>query len=89
MKALIPASPLSGSFVARYRPSRSRSVNEASVCTSDPNVETNWTAAGIFHSGKATLTGFAPGTTVWSRFRTVGLKSVMGAWSDPAKIIVV
>lgn len=80
---------ISGSYVARYRPSRRRSVNEAQVCTGDPNVEDNWKPAGIFHGGKATLTGFEPGTTVWVRFRTIGLRNVMGAWSDPAKIIVV
>jgi len=31
----------------------------------------------------------APSGTVWVRVRTAGLKGVMGAWSDPAKIIVV
>jgi hypothetical protein len=42
----------------------------------------NWQHAGMF-------SGIAPGTTVWVRVRTAGLKGVMGAWSDPAKIIVV
>jgi hypothetical protein len=83
----IPSSQSRGLQI--IRPPRCRSVNEAAVCTSDPNLETNWNPAGIFHSGKATLTGFVPGTSVWTRFRTVGLKNVMGAWSDPAKIIVV
>jgi len=32
---------------------------------------------------------FTPGTTAWVRVRTCGLKGVMGAWSDPAKIMVV
>ena len=49
----------------------------------------NWNLVGIFNGGKATLTGFAPGTTVWSRVRTIGLKGIEGAWSDPAKIMVV
>jgi hypothetical protein len=35
------------------------------------------------------VSGIVPGTTVWVRVRTTGLKGVMGAWSDPAKIIVV
>jgi hypothetical protein len=29
------------------------------------------------------------GTVIWVRVRTVGLKGVMGAWSDPAKLMVV
>ncbi len=33
--------------------------------------------------------GIAPGTTVWVRVRTCGTGGVMGAWSDPAKIVVV
>jgi len=32
---------------------------------------------------------FDPGTTVWVRFRTIGLNGIDGAWSDPAKIMVV
>jgi hypothetical protein len=39
--------------------------------------------------GKANLGGFTPGTVIWVRVRTVGLKGVMGAWSGPAKLIVV
>src|SRR5947208_3148517 len=80
---------ISGSCVARYTPTRGRSVNEAQVCTADPTVEANWKSVGIFNGGKATLIGLDPGTTVWTRFRTVGLRNVMGAWSDPAKIMVV
>ena len=30
-----------------------------------------------------------PGWTLWVRVRTVGLKAIMGAWSDPAKIFVI
>jgi hypothetical protein len=30
-----------------------------------------------------------PGTTVWVRARTAGLKGVMGAWSETGKIMVV
>ena len=80
---------LSGSLVARYRPDRARSINQLQTCTGDPNVEANWKDAGMFSGGKAPLSGFTPGATVWVRARTVGLKGVMGAWSDPAKIMVV
>jgi hypothetical protein len=80
---------LSTTIVARYRPDRSPSMNEAQTCTGDPTVEANWHPAGVFSGGKATLTGLTPGTTVWARFRTIGTKGVMGAWSDPAKIMVV
>jgi hypothetical protein len=45
--------------------------------------------AGIFTGGKATTGGITPGSAVWFRVRTAGLKGVMGAWSDPAKIMVV
>lgn len=80
---------LSGSFVARYHPDRAKSMNEVQTCTGDPNVEANWHHAGMFSGGKATVSGIAPATTVWARIRTAGLRGVMGAWSDPAKIVVV
>ena len=80
---------LSGSLVARFRPERRRGVTEAETCIGDPNVEANWKPAGLFTGGKATLSGFEPGTVVWVRFRTAGLNGVMGAASDPAKIMVV
>jgi hypothetical protein len=54
-----------------------------------PNVEANWHEAGLFGGGKAVLSGIVPGTTLWVRVRTAGIKGVMGAWSDPAKIMVV
>jgi hypothetical protein len=79
---------LSGSFVARYKPDRQHSINEVQTNISDPNVDANWKHAGMFSGGKATLSGFPPGTTVWARIRTAGLRGVMGAWSDPAKIMV-
>lgn len=80
---------LSGSLVARYRPDRQRSVNDVQTNTGDPNNAADWKPAGLFTGGKAVLTGFAPGTTVWVRVRTVGIKGILGAWSDPAKIMVV
>lgn len=80
---------VSGTCVARYQPDRQHSVNEVQINTSDPNSDANWKTAGMFTGGKAQLTGFTPGTVIWVRVRTVGLKGVMGAWSDPAKIMVV
>jgi hypothetical protein len=80
---------LSGTLVARYRPDRPRSINDIQTNTGDPNTESDWKPAGMFSGGKANLAGFTPGTVIWVRVRTVGLKGVMGAWSDPAKIMVV
>ncbi len=80
---------LSGSLVARYSPDRPRSMNEVQTNTGDPNNAAGWQHAGMFSGGKATISGITPGTTVWVRIRTAGLKGVMGAWSDPAKIMVV
>lgn len=79
---------LSGQIISRCKADRQRSVNEVQTCTGDPNTESNWHLAGIFSGGKATLSGLTPGTIIWVRVRTAGLKGVMGAWSDPAKIMV-
>ncbi len=78
----------SGGIVARHKPDRQGSTNEVQTCTGDPNVEANWTTKGMFQGGRAELTGLTPGTVVWVRVRTVGLKGVMGLWSDPAQIRV-
>lgn len=74
---------------AKLHPARQPSINEVRTCTGDPNTEANWKPAGLFSGGKANLNGFAPGATIWVRVRIAGLKGVMGAWSDPAKIMVV
>lgn len=79
---------LSGSFVARYKPERQPSTNEVQTNTGDPNVAADWHTKGMFKGGRAELSGFTPGAVVWVRVRTVGLKGVMGAWSDPAQIRV-
>ena len=63
--------------------------NEVWTCTGDPNVEANWKLAAIFSRGRGFLTNFEPGTTLWVRVRTIGLNGIEGAWSDPAKIMVV
>jgi hypothetical protein len=80
---------MTGEAVVRYRPKRPQSMNEVQTCTGDPNVGANWKTMGTFSGGKATLTGIVPGTTIWVRVRTLGLKNVMGAWSETGKIIVV
>ncbi len=79
---------LSGQMISRCKPDRPRSVNEVQTCIGDPNDESNWKMAGIFSGGKATLSGLTPGTVYWVRVRTAGIKGVMGAWSDPAKMMV-
>ena len=79
---------LSGSILARFKPDRQPSTNEVQVNTGDPNTEASWHTKGMFQSGRAEMEGFTPGTVVWIRVRTVGLKGVMGAWSDPAQIRV-
>ncbi len=78
----------SGGILARYKPSRPHSTNEVQTCTGDPNVDANWVTKGFFQGGRAELNGFTPGTVVWVRVRTVGLRGVMGLWSDPAQIRV-
>ena len=79
---------LSGTVDVRCHPDRARSANEAQTCTGDPNLEANWKYAAIFTGGKVTLGSLTPATTIWIRLRTSGVKGVLGAWSDPAKIIV-
>ena len=80
---------LSGGLVARYKPERQPSTNEVQSNTGDPTHEAGWLTKGIFKGGRADLDGVTPGTLVWVRVRTVGLKGVMGAWSDPAQLRVV
>ena len=77
---------VSGEVVARYRPSRQHSMNEVEKCTGDPAVEANWTHAGTFSGGKATISGIIPGALVWIRVRTFGIKNTVSDWSDPAQI---
>ncbi len=79
---------LSGSIMARYKPEKANSTNEVQITTGDPNDEASWQTKGIFKAGRADLDGFTPGGVVWVRVRSVGLKGVMGAWSDPAQIRV-
>ena len=77
---------LSGSIVVRYKPEKRGSTNEIQINLGDPNDEAGWTQKLLIPGGKAELTGFPPGIVVWVRVRSVGLKGVMGVWSDPAQI---
>jgi hypothetical protein len=76
---------MSGEAEARFRPKRRRSPSEVQKCEGDPGVEANWVTVGIFTGGKANLRGIIPGTTIWVRARTIGLRNVMGAWERHGK----
>lgn len=93
----IPAAPqnvrlrngdLSCSAIARMKPDRVHSFNVAQTNTGNPNVEADWHTVLQFSGGKATLAGFTIGSIVWFRFATVGPGGVVGAWSDPAKLVI-
>jgi hypothetical protein len=77
---------LSGTIIARYKPEQTPSTNEIQTNLGDPNNEPTWVQKAIIKGGRAELTGFAPGIVVWVRVRTVGIKGIMGVWSDPAQI---
>jgi hypothetical protein len=62
-------------------------MNEVQTCTGDPNLDANWKTVGMFSGGKATLNDFPPGTTVWVRDRTAGLRGIMGDWSVPVYLL--
>ena len=79
---------LSTTAVARCKPDRPNSFNVAQICTGDPTVEANWKTVMQFSGGKVTISGLTVGATVWVRIATVGPGGVVGAWSDPAKIVV-
>jgi hypothetical protein len=64
-------------------------MNEVQRCEGDPNTEANWHTVGMFSGGRALIPGVTPGTTIWVRVRTIGLKNVMGTWSESGKIMVV
>ncbi len=78
----------SGEVLARYRPARRHSMNEVQITTGAPSDDSAWQTHGYFPGGRAELTRLPPGVVIWVRVRTVGLRGVMGAWSDPAQIRV-
>ena len=80
--------PLSGTVRARFTPRRPRDMHEVQSTTGSPEEESGWLTAGYFRGAKALLKDLPPGALVWVRVRTVGLKGVMGPWSDPAMLRV-
>ncbi|MEO6750943.1 MAG: hypothetical protein ABIP85_04120 [Chthoniobacteraceae bacterium] len=93
----IPAAPadlklrlgaLSGSIIARFKPDRPSSFNVAWTTTGNPTEEAGWHAASQGTGGKITISGLTPATILWVRVATVGAGGQLGAWSDPAKIVV-
>lgn len=78
----------SGSIIARAKPDRARSFNIAQINTGDPNNEAGWRTVMNFTGGKVTISGLTVATIVWVRLATIGVGGVIGAWSDPAKIVV-
>ena len=79
---------VTGSVLVRYKTAQTPSTNEVQINTGNPNTEADWQTKGIFKGLRAEITGLTPGTCTWVRVRSVGLKGVMGDWSDPAEIMV-
>jgi len=79
---------LSTTIVARCTPGRPNSFNVAQINSGDPNNEAGWKTVMQFPGGKVTISGLTVGTTQWVRIATVGPGGVLGAWSDPAKIVI-
>jgi hypothetical protein len=78
---------VSGQVIVKWKGDGSRAVYEVQINPSDPNVAANWSYKGSFTGGKAELSGFTPGATVWFRVRKIGTKGETGGWSDPASIM--
>jgi hypothetical protein len=81
-------SPVSGGFIAKWQGDGTRATYEVQTTTGDPNVAANYAYKGSFTGGRAELSGFTPGVTVWVRVRKIGTKGETGGWSDPANIMV-
>jgi hypothetical protein len=80
--------PVSGGIIARWDTDGTRSIHEMQTNTGDPNVAANWSYKGSFTGGRADLSGFTPGATLWVRVRKIGTGGETGGWSDPASIMV-
>lgn len=78
-----------GEIIARYNTARPASTNEVQLTTGNPNLDESWQTVAVVAGQKAFLSGLTPGTNIWVRLRTAGLRGVMGAWSDPAEIMVI
>ena len=79
---------VSGSIIGRYKPGRARSMNEVQINLTDPPSAEGWLDYKTISGGRVEITGLPPGSVVWVRVRTLGLKGVVGDWSDPAMIRV-
>ena len=80
---------LSGTVVARCKPDRQNSLNVAQTNAGDPNIAAGWQHAATFSGGKVTVGGLTVASIVWVRVATVGPGAVVGAWSDPGRIVMV
>jgi hypothetical protein len=81
-------SAVSGAFTAKWDGDGSRAVYEVQTNNGDPNDPSKYVYRGSFTGGRAELSGFTPGATVWVRVRKIGTKGETGGWSDPASIMV-
>ena len=81
-------SGVSGAVIAKWQGDGTRAVYEMQVNPGDPNDLSKYVYKGSFTGGRAELSGFTPGTTVWVRVRKIGTKGETGGWSDPASIMV-
>jgi hypothetical protein len=77
-----------GEKILRWKGDGTGAMYEVQTCTSDPNVEANWTYKGSFSGGKAVLGGMPVSTIVWGRVRKIGTGGEVGDWSDPAQALV-
>jgi hypothetical protein len=71
---------VSDSIRMRYQPDRQKSMNEVQQCLAERGGELD-ARRPLRRQGKADLNGYLPGSTLWLRVRTCGLKGVMGASS--------
>jgi hypothetical protein len=78
----------SGSVKLRFKQSVSGDPAEVQTCTSDPNVDANWSHFTTLPNSSGLLEGFTPGVLLWVRVRSIGPGGEKGAWSDPAQIRV-
>ena len=79
---------VSQSIIGRCKPDRPNSMNIVQTNPGDPNNEAGWKYVMTFPGGKFTITGLPVGSTQWARVATVGPGGVVGAWSDPSKIVI-
>ena len=80
--------PVSGEIIAKWDGDGSRGPYEVQANMGDPNTAANWSYKGSFTGGRAKLSGFTPGATLWVRVRKIGTRGETGGWSDPASIMV-